>query len=40
LREPERLADLAGLGGDAEAKLLQHVSDHHPDHDLVFDEKH
>ena len=32
--------DFTGLGRDAVAELLQHVSDHHPDHDLVLDEEH
>src|SRR5229473_4194773 len=40
LRQPDRLVDLAGLGGHAVAELLQHVRDHHPDHHLVLDEEH
>ena len=36
LRQSDRLIDLAGLGGDAIAEFLEHVGDHHPDHDLVF----
>src|SRR6266850_711588 len=36
LRQPDRLVDLAGFGRDAVAQLLQHVGDHHPDHDLVL----
>ncbi len=39
-RELDRLIDLAGFGGDAIAKLRQHVRDHHADHDLVLDEEH
>jgi hypothetical protein len=33
-------ADIPGLGGDRMAKFFDHVGDHHPDHDLVFDEQH
>jgi len=40
LRQPDRLVDFAGLGRDAVAEFLQHVSNHHPDHDLVLDEEH
>ena len=32
-------ADLAGLGRDPVAQFFQHFGDHHPDHDLVFDEE-
>jgi hypothetical protein len=40
LRQPDSFVDLAGLGHDAVAQLLEHVGDHHPDHDLVLDEEH
>jgi len=40
LRKPDGLADLASLAGNAVAELFEHVGDHHPDHDLVLDEKH
>ena len=39
LHQLDRFADFAGLGSDAVAQLFQHVSDHHPDHDLVFNEE-
>jgi len=32
-------ADLTGLGRNREAKFFQHVGNHHPDHDLVFDQE-
>ena len=40
LRQSDGLADLAGFGRDAVAQLLQHVGDHHPDHDFVLNEEH
>jgi hypothetical protein len=39
LHQLDRFADFAGLGSYAVAQLFQHVSDHHPDHNLVFDEE-
>jgi hypothetical protein len=39
LHQLDRFADVAGLGSYAVAQLFQHVSDHHPDHHLVFDEE-
>src|SRR6185369_9088735 len=39
LHQPDRFADFAGLGSYAVAQLFQHISDHHPDHDLVFNEE-
>src|SRR5437762_11645233 len=38
--EPYRVIDFTRLGGDAVTKLLEHVHDHHANHDLVFDEEH
>ncbi len=39
LRQLDRFADFAGLGGHAVAQLFEHIGDHHPDHDLVFDQE-
>jgi hypothetical protein len=39
LQKPFQMENLAGLRGDAVAKLLQHVRNHHADHDLVLDEE-
>jgi hypothetical protein len=39
LCQPYRVVDVAGLGYDAEAQLLQHVRNHHPDQGIVFDKE-
>jgi len=40
LRQLGGAVDIASLSGHLMAKLLDHVGDHHPDHDLVFDQQH
>jgi hypothetical protein len=35
----DRFVDVAGFGGHAVAEFLEHIGDHHADHDLVFDQE-
>ncbi|MCE3258267.1 MAG: 5-nucleotidase [Nitrobacter vulgaris] len=39
MRELESLLDVARFGGDAITEFLQHIRNHHADHNLVFDEE-